>query len=174
MSPKWNTTTNPRVTTVEIPASRLTAGNSVSATGAAQALIAAQTTSGSSTSRRSGFARDQTFSVIPCISHGASKGSRATVATIANGTRAAVKSMSARALLASRDTMGATGARLKMSSPTACGSASGRTFVSSKAKAGPTTQPHRRVSRTSLTLRSDFSVSRRFSSRPRDAMFVTV
>ena len=137
-------------------------------------MIAAQTTSGSSTSRRSGFARDQTFSVSPFISHGASKGSRTTVATIASGTRAAVKSMSERALLASRDTMGATGARLKTSSPRACGSASGRTFVSRTAKAGPTTQPHRRVSTTSLALRSDVIVSRRFSSRPSDAMFVTV
>ncbi len=96
------------------------------------------------------------------------------MATIASGTTAAVKSMSARALLASRDTMGATGARLKTSSPTACGSASGRTFVSKSAMAGPTTQPHRRVSTTSLALRRDFTVSRSFSSRPSDAMFDTV
>jgi len=36
----------------------------------------------------------------------------------------------------------ATGARLEMSSPMACGSDSGRTFVSRNAKVGPTTQPH--------------------------------
>ena len=61
-----------------------------------------------------------------------------------------------------------------MSSPTASGSTRGMTIVSSTANAGPTTQPHRRVSTTSLALRSDLSVSRRLSSRPREAMFVTV
>ena len=76
------------------------------------------------------MASDQADTVSPFISNGAIKGNNTTVATIASGMRAAEKSMSARALLTRTGRNGAIGARLKMSSPIACGSASGRTFVS--------------------------------------------
>ena len=82
--------------------------------------------------------------------------------------------MSARALLTRMGRNGAIGARLKMSNPMACGSASGRTLVSRYAKAGPATQPHTRVRITSLALRRDFIVWRRLSSRPMDARFATL
>ncbi len=85
-----------------------------------------------------------------------------------------MKVMSPRAFIAASGRNGAMGAKLHNISPAACPADSGSTWMISQARAGPATQPQKRVGTKSVGLFNNLTASFRSHSRPPAIRLATV